>query len=74
MSTSKPLNVTGPWLNAEQAAEYLAMPTVKAIYEAVRRGQIPVYRLGNRLRFRREELDKLLKCTQHLTIDDVHIS
>ncbi len=64
----------GPWLNAAQAAAYLAMPSVKALYEAVRRGQIPVYRLGNRLRFSRRELDQLLLSTQRLTVYDELVS
>lgn len=51
---------TSPWLDADQAAEYLALPSRKAVYEAARRGEIPVYRLGRRLRFRREELDAVL--------------
>jgi excisionase family DNA binding protein len=54
-------DVGSPWLNADQAAKYLALPSAKAIYEAVRRGEIPAHRLGERrLRFRRDELDALL--------------
>jgi excisionase family DNA binding protein len=49
-----------PWLDAEGAARYLALPSKKAVYEAVRRGELPAYRLGRRLRFRREELDAVL--------------
>lgn len=64
----------GPWLNAEQAARYLALPSVKAIYEAVRRGQIPVHRLGNRLRFNRLELDQVLLKNNSLTLNDVDLS
>ena len=47
------------WMSAAQAAEYLSL-TRKALYQAVYRGEIPVYRLGRRLRFRREELDRVL--------------
>lgn len=51
----------GPWLNAKQAAEYLVM-TRAALYEAIRRGEIPVYRFRKRLlRFRIDELEDLLK-------------
>lgn len=49
------------WLSAESAAEYLCLSR-KALYEAVRRGELPAYRFGKkRLRFRREELDALLQ-------------
>ena len=48
------------WLTPEQAARFLGLPSVRALYQAVRRGQIPVHRLGRRLRFRREELDRVL--------------
>ncbi|MBN2527769.1 MAG: helix-turn-helix domain-containing protein [Deltaproteobacteria bacterium] len=54
-------NIDSPWLNADQAFEYLAMPSRKALYEAVRRGDIPAYRIGRRLRFHRLELDEFLK-------------
>ena len=49
------------WLTAEAAATYLGLPTAQALYQAVRRGQVPVSRLGKRrLRFSRSELDLLL--------------
>ena len=54
-------NILRVWLTAAEAAEYLGLSSVKALYELVRRGVVPAYRLGERsLRFRREELDKLL--------------
>ncbi len=46
------------WLTVEQVVEYLAFPSRAAVYQAVRRGQIPVYRIGKRLRFKRSELDE----------------
>jgi len=53
----------GPWLNALQAARYLGLPSLKALYQAVRRGQVPAHRLGlKRLRFNKHELDKLMAC------------
>ncbi len=53
----------GPWLNPPQAARYLGLPYLKALYQAVRRGQIPAHRLGlKRLRFNKHELDKLMAC------------
>jgi len=50
------------WLGAEQAVRYLGLPSRKALYQAVRRGQVPVHRLGaRRMRFRRSELDQALE-------------
>lgn len=46
-----------PWLTAAQAAAYLGLPSIRALYQAVRRGQVPARRLGRRLRFLRQELD-----------------
>jgi excisionase family DNA binding protein len=50
------------WLGADQATRYLGFPSRKALYQAVRRGQVPVHRLGKRrMRFRRSELDRVLE-------------
>ena len=49
-----------PWMTAEQAATHLGLPSRKALYQAVRRGQVPVHRFGKRLRFNRAELDRAL--------------
>ena len=50
------------WLTAEEAVAYLGLPSRKALYQAVRRGQIPVHRLGQRrMRFSRAELDEALR-------------
>src|SRR6266404_7469858 len=50
------------WLGIDQAARYLGLPSRKALYQAVRRGQVPVHRLGTRrMRFRRAELDQVLE-------------
>ena len=50
------------WLGARDAARYLGLPSRKALYQAVRRGQVPVHRLGTRrMRFRRIELDQVLQ-------------
>ncbi|HEY3411771.1 MAG TPA: helix-turn-helix domain-containing protein [Armatimonadota bacterium] len=49
------------WLTADEATVYLGLPTRKALYAAVERGQVPAHRLGRRrLRFNRSELDSLL--------------
>lgn len=48
------------WLNADQAAEHMALSSRKALYEIVRAGRVPYYRFGHSLRFRREELDAVI--------------
>ena len=45
------------WLTPREAADYLGLPSERALYQAVRRGQVRAHRLGRRLRFRRPELD-----------------
>ena len=58
-SPAKP--APGLWFTAEEAATYLGLPTRKALYAAVARGQVPARRFGRRrLRFNRVELDALL--------------
>ncbi len=59
MSTPTPL--ASEWLTADEATEYLRFPSRDALYQAVHRGQIPTRRIGRRLRFRRTELDALLR-------------
>jgi len=49
------------WLDSDEAQVHLRLPSRKALYHAVRRGDIPVHRLGKRrLRFSRAELDAYL--------------
>ncbi len=49
------------WLTADEATVFLGLPSRKALYAAVERGQVPAHRLGRRrLRFSRDELDALL--------------
>jgi excisionase family DNA binding protein len=54
-------SVRGEWLTADEAVKYLGFPSRKALYQAIRRAQVPVHRLGRRLRFHRPELDQILK-------------
>lgn len=50
------------WLTTAEAVAYLGLPSRKALYQAVRRGQVPARRLGvRRMRFSRDELDRLLR-------------
>jgi excisionase family DNA binding protein len=48
------------WLTASEAAEYLRLPTTRALYKRVERGQLPAHRFGRQFRFRRRDLDALL--------------
>lgn len=51
----------GPLMCPEEAAEYLGLPSVEALYKRTSRLQVPVYRIGNRiLRYRAVELDQVL--------------
>jgi excisionase family DNA binding protein len=48
------------WLNSKEAADYLSI-SVENLRVKVSRGEVPVNgKLGRTLRFRREELDRLL--------------
>jgi excisionase family DNA binding protein len=52
---------SSPWLSAPEATRYLRLPSVRALYQAVRRGWVPAHRFGPRqLRFHRLELDRVL--------------
>jgi excisionase family DNA binding protein len=55
--------VPGGWLTADQAMAYLGLPSRRALYMAIRRGQVPVHRLGRRMRFDPRELDEALRGT-----------
>jgi excisionase family DNA binding protein len=49
------------WITADEATVHLGLPSRKALYAAVERGQVPAHRLGRRrLRFKLDELDSLL--------------
>jgi len=52
---------SSPWLSALEATRYLRLPSVRALYQAVRRGWVPAHKFGPRqLRFHRLELDRVL--------------
>lgn len=48
------------WLTADEAATYLGLPSRRALYQRVRRGQVPVHGFGRSLRFHKSELDGVL--------------
>lgn len=48
------------WITTREAAEYLRL-SVGQIRNMVWRGQITSYRLNNRLRFLKSDLDKIMK-------------
>ena len=47
-------------LTAKELAEYLKLTEV-TIYKYANEGKIPGYKIGNRWRFDKEEIDRLLK-------------
>jgi excisionase family DNA binding protein len=47
-------------LTPEEATKYLKLPSVRALYQYVRRGLVKALRIGRQLRFRRAELDRVL--------------
>lgn len=49
------------WLTASEAADYLRLPSVNALYQRVARGQARAHRLGRQFRFRRRDLDSLMQ-------------
>lgn len=51
----------GEWLTAAEAANYLRLPSVNALYQRVARGQVKALRLGRQMRFRRRDLDGLMR-------------
>lgn len=57
-TSKKPYGVLR-WFDADETARHLGM-TRRGVYMAVRRGQVPVHRLGRRLRFDLAEVDAAL--------------
>jgi len=60
---SRPVPAASPWLTAQQAAEYLSLPSVRALYKRIERASVPpdaVRRWGRQFRFKREALDALM--------------
>ena len=53
------------WLTANEAAEYLRLPSVGMFRVLVCKRQIPLHKLGRRLRFRKIELDRLIETSRN---------
>jgi excisionase family DNA binding protein len=51
------------WMTPKEAADYLRLPSVEALYQRHARGQVKAYRLadGRAMRFRRRDLDALMR-------------
>jgi excisionase family DNA binding protein len=54
------LSAYSKWFTSKEAADYLRI-SANNLRTRVCRGQIVTYRFGNRLRFRKIDLDKLLE-------------
>ena len=65
---------TTPWMTVAQAAEYLALPSKRAMYNSVRNGHVSCHRLGRRIRFLKEDLDAALKRQKSFTVSDVELT
>jgi excisionase family DNA binding protein len=46
------------WLTPADAVAYLGLPSIRALYQRVRRGQVRAHKFGRHLRFLVEELDE----------------
>ena len=53
------------WLTANEAAEYLRLPSVGALRVLVCRRGIPFHKLGRRLRFKKVDLDRVLETSRN---------
>ena len=49
------------WMTAAEAADYLRLPSVDVLYQRVARGQMKPLRLERQMRFRRRDLDALMR-------------
>lgn len=49
------------WLDAPAAVKHLGLPSLKALYQLVRGGDVPGHKLGRRLRFARADLDAVIR-------------
>ncbi len=52
------------WLTADEAAEYLRLPSVGMLRVLVCKREVPFHKLGRRLRFKKMDLDRLLESSR----------
>ena len=53
------------FLTVEEACDYLGLKSRGALYQRIRRGQVPAHRFGRSLRFVATELSKALGVEEH---------
>lgn len=49
-----------PWMTAQEAADYIRSPNVKAFYEWRKRNQVAAALYGRKLRMTKADLDKAM--------------
>ena len=59
-TTSADCSLTTEWLNSEEAANFLRI-SVKALRNMTSNGQLPFYKLRRRNRYRKDELETMLR-------------
>ena len=65
-SSKNPFFEKSQWLTAEEAAEYLRLPSVGMIRYLVCERRIPFYKLGRSLRFKASDLDSVIESSRIL--------
>lgn len=63
------VNRSADLLTPKEAAEYLRVP-IKSLYNRVQRREISHIKLGRLLRFKKSELDRVLKVMAVMTLDN----
>ena len=48
-------------MTAEEVRRYINVKSVRTIYRKARSGELPCYRIGTAIRFKREEIDAAMK-------------
>lgn len=58
---NSPTTAPSSFLTPREAAEYLRLSSVRALYQAVRRGAVRARRMGRRMLFSRADLDAAVR-------------
>lgn len=58
---------TTPYWTVEQVAEYLSL-SKKTIWQYAREGILPCYRIGNKYRFKPQEIESWMRQHRHKTV------